>query len=370
MTSSPLRIGITGAGGFLGWHMHTHLLARKDIAVDTADRQIFADPSRLRAFVASVDAIAHFAGSNRGSDREIHEGNVLPVRQLVEAMQAEGVRPHVLFANSIQHSRNTAYALSKRAAAGLLAGWSLDSGAPYANVILPHLFGEAGRPFYNSAVTTFCHQIANGEEPRVIVDADLELVHAQRVAARMLAAIEGRETGDLRVRGTRMRVSDALARIRAIATQYEAHVIPPLTSEFELDLFNTYRSYLFPRHYPRTLQLRSDARGELFEAVRSLHGGQCFLSTTRPGITRGNHYHHHKLERFLVVSGEALIRVRRLLTSDVVEYRVTGDRPAYVDMPALHTHNITNTGKGDLLTMFWSHEIFDPETPDTFQEAV
>jgi UDP-2-acetamido-2,6-beta-L-arabino-hexul-4-ose reductase len=104
--------------------------------------------------------------------------------------------------------------------------------------------------------------------------------------------------------------------------------------------------------------------------VKSLHGGQCFLSTTRPGITRGNHYHHHKLERFLVVGGEATIRVRKLLTGETTEFHVSGREPAYVDMPALHTHNITNTGSGDLLTLFWSHEIFDPAAPDTFPEVV
>ena len=182
--------------------------------------------------------------------------------------------------------------------------------------------------------------------------------------------IEVREVGRQRIEGTRIMVSAVLAQLQAIARQYADHIIPPLTSEFELDLFNTYRACLFPRHYPAHLSLRSDQRGELFEAVKSLHGGQCFLSTTRPGITRGNHYHHHKLERFLVVSGEALIRVRKLLTDDVAEFPVSGAAPAYVDMPALHTHSITNTGAGDLLTLFWSHEIFDPASPDTYPEAV
>lgn len=365
-----LRIGITGANGFLGWHLRAHLHSRKDIQVTTADRATFADPDKLRAFVAGVDAIAHIAGVNRGSETEIRDGNLQPAQQLIDACENHKATPHIVFANSIQHERNTAYAIAKRATAESLSRWSLKNGALFTNLILPHLFGEGGRPFYNSAVTTFCHQIACNEEPKIIIDSDLELVNTQRVAARMLSIFEQQKTGQIRVTGTIISVSETIARIKQIAAQYSTDVIPPMTSLLDLDLFNTYRSHLFPKHYPKILALHSDARGQLFEAVKSLHGGQCFLSTTRPGITRGNHYHHHKLERFLVVSGEATIRVRKLLTGDTMEFQVSGREPAYVDMPALHTHNITNTGSGDLLTLFWSHEIFDPAAPDTFPEVV
>lgn len=365
-----LRIGITGANGFLGWHLRAHLHHRQDVRLSTADRDTFADPGKLRAFVSGVDAIVHLAAVNRAPDAEVLEGNVRPAEQLLAACEAAGAKPHILFTNSTQRGRDTPYGRAKAAAAERLRQWGESNGAGFTNLILPHLFGECGRPFYNSAVATFCHQIANGEAPKIIVDAELELMHAQRVAGRIVAMIETRTTGEQRLEGTRITVSDVLARLQAIAARYRDLVIPPLATPFELDLFNAYRSYLYPGHYPVRLALRSDARGELFEAVKSLHGGQCFLSTTRPGITRGNHYHHHKLERFLVASGEATIRVRRLLTDETVEFRVCGAQPAYVDMPALHTHSITNTGTGDLLTLFWAHEIFDPAAPDTHPEIV
>ena len=365
-----LRIGITGANGFLGWHLRAQLHSRKDIQVTTADRATFADPEKLRAFVSGVDAIAHIAGVHRAPEAELMDGNMRPAKQLTAACDAAGVQPHILYTNSTQHKGATPYAVAKRAAAEHLGTWAGTHGARFTNLVLPHLFGECGKPFYNSAVATFCHQTANGEPSKIIVDSELELVHAQRVAARILAAFETPVTGELRVEGTRIMVSEVLARIRRIAQQYAELIIPPLASTFDLDLFNAYRSYLYPKHYPVQLALRADNRGELFEAVKSLHGGQCFLSTTRPGVTRGNHYHHHKLERFLVVGGEATIRVRKLLTGETVEFPVTGRKPAYVDMPALHTHNITNTGSGDLLTLFWSHEIFDPAAPDTFPEVV
>jgi UDP-2-acetamido-2,6-beta-L-arabino-hexul-4-ose reductase len=365
-----LKIGITGANGFLGWHLRSFLHTRKDFEVLLADRSTFDDPVKLRLFVSNVDAVAHIAGINRGSDSEIFEGNVTPVRKLVAAMEVVGARPHVLFANSIQHARNTAYALSKRAAAGILAEWSLRNKAPYANLILPHLFGEGGRPFYNSAVTTFCYQIAKGMKPEVLINADIELIHAQRVAEKIIAVIEKEESGDIRVRGKTLKVSEALAQISKIAIQYKEQIIPSLSSEFELDIFNTYRSYLFPDHYPISPELHSDPRGSLFECVKTLNGGQCFISTTLPSITRGNHFHRRKLERFVVMSGEAVIRLRKLLSQDVFEFRVSGEFPQFVDIPTLHTHSITNVGKTNLLTLFWSHEIFDPTLPDTFAETV
>lgn len=365
-----LRIGITGANGFLAWHLRACVHARKDLRVSLADRSTFASTDKLQDFVSDLDAIAHFAGTNRGTEAEIRDGNLLPAQQLIEACKQTERNPHIVFANSIQHERNTAYALAKRAAAERLALWSSSSGALFTNMILPHIFGECGRPFYNSAVSTFCHQIAHGEEPKIIVDAELELVHAQRVAERVISELESCRTGTERVRGTPISVSATIARIRELADCYARDVIPPLATCFDLDLFNAYRSYLYPGHYPVALKLHSDSRGKLFEAVKSICGGQCFISTTRPGVTRGNHYHRHKVERFVVLEGEAVIRIRKLLSSEVTEYRVRGDAPAYVDMPALHTHNITNTGTGNLVTLFWSHEIFDPANPDTYGETV
>ena len=123
-------------------------------------------------------------------------------------------------------------------------------------------------------------------------------------------------------------------------------------------------------YYPVKLNLRTDARGGLFEAVKTHQGGQTFLSTTHPGITRGRHYHHHKVERFLVVSGQAEIRIRRLFEADVKVFKVSGVEPCFIDMPTFHTHEITNVGDTDLLTLFWSHEIFDPSHPDTYSEPV
>lgn len=365
-----LRIGITGANGFLGWHLRCHLHSRHDVQVTSLGHDGFFSKDLLHQFVGNLDVLVHLAGVNRASEDELRAGNIEPARLLVAACADIGATPHIIFANSTQSAHDSVYGLSKRQAAEILGEWSCSRGSRFTNMILPHLFGECGKPFYNSAISTFCHQIAAGQEPRILVDSELELVHAQRASAEIVKCIDSGTHGDRHLRGSRIRVSEVLEKIRSMASQYAAHVIPPMSSQLDLDLFNTYRCYLFPAHYPASLELRSDARGDLCEVVKSAHGGQGFVSSTRPEITRGNHYHRHKFERFLVLSGKAKIRVRRVLTQETVEFNVSGDNPAYIDMPALHTHNITNIGSGDLLTLFWSNEIFDPDNPDTFVEVV
>lgn len=365
-----LRLGITGGFGFLGWHIRVHVHADRSIEAVPAGRDVFSDPAALAAFVRDKDAIVHLAGMNRGDEGEIERSNVALTGMLIDTCTRGRVQPHILFANSTHSGRDTAYGRSKRRSAEMLAAWAERAGARFTNLVIPGVFGEGGRPFYNSVVSTFCHQIANGETPQIIQDSEIELVHAQALVGRILSAIRSGETGLLKVSGQTTSVTALLERLQKLAGEYRSQILPLVDDRFGLELFNTYRSYLFPKHYPVALERRADTRGSLFEVVRTIHGGQCFFSTTKPGITRGNHYHTAKIERFLVAQGEATIRVRRLFSSDIVEFRVNGDAPGYVDMPTFHTHNITNVGTGELLTLFWAHEIFDPRRSDTYPEPV
>ena len=301
---------------------------------------------------------------------DILKTNVALAESLVRALEDCGGRPHVLFSSSTHCEGDTAYGRSKRNASQILSRWSEQAKAPFTNMILPHVFGEHGRPFYNSVVSTFCHQLANGEQPAVHKNSDLELLHTQDLSGQIVRFIEDGTFGELRLDGKKISVSELLLRLESLAEPYRIGVIPDLRESFDLQLFNSYRSYLFPDAYPVELERHSDDRGSLVEAVKTGHGGQAFASWTEPGITRGEHFHLGKIERFLVVGGDATIRVRRLFEERIHEFQVSGTRPSYIDMPTLHTHNITNTGDAELLTLFWSHEIFDPQFPDTFAEAV
>lgn len=363
-------IAVTGINGFLGWHTRVYFHSRAEVKVLGIPREAFTDSAHLDAILRQADAVVHLAGMNRGSDEEIERVNVDLTRQLIAGCGRVQARPQIVLANSTHRDRDTAYGRSKRRSAELLAQWASDSGGIFTDLVIPNIFGEAGRPFYNSVVATFCHQLASGEQPRIIQDSQLELVHAQSVVKRIATAIEQRVAGEVLVPGFRLSVTDCLHRLEAADRSYRGHLIPPLMTDLDLDLFNTYRSYLYPRHYPVTVQLHRDARGDLFEAVKSANGGQSFISTTKPGVTRGNHYHRRKVERFLVLSGQAVIRIRKLFASEPVEFKVSGAVPQYIDMPTFCTHNITNTGAGELTTLFWAHEIFDPQHPDTIREPV
>ena len=369
-----MKIGITGAHGLIGWHLCCAYLQEEDVDVIPAGRAEFESPESLQAFVAQCDAIVHLAGMNRGDEEEVYATNVRLAQNLVAACKAAQVNPHILFANSTHSLGESRYGASKRDAACAFGEWAELKGARFTNLILPHVFGEHGRPFYNSVVHTFCSQIAKGEKPEIRVDGDLELLHASDVAALALESIRCTDSdamNSVQPAGVKMKTSELLAKLEAFHRSYrEERTVPNLRNALDLRLFNTYRAALYPAAFPVDLTLHSDDRGWLFEAVREDNGGQTFLSTTRPGVTRGNHYHYHKVERFLVVSGEAVIRIRRLFDDKIEEFRVSGEHHQFVDMPTLHTHEITNVGESDLLTLFWAHEVFDPEAPDTVWEKV
>ena len=371
-----MRIGITGIDGLIGWHLRCFLKTRADVQVVAANRETFSSRQRLAEFVASSDAIVHLAGMNRGDDHAISTTNIALTEQLIAACEAGGHKPHILFASSTHvvsathANRDTAYSRSKGACARLFEQWAERNAAAFTNLILPHIFGESGKPFYNSVVSTFCYQVAVGEIPKIIQDGELELVHAQQLAKEISNIISERCVNAVTITGIPMMVSTLLEKITGIAQQYRNQIVPDLRAGLDLDLFNTYRSYLYPAYYPVKVELHTDNRGSLFEAIKSFNGGQSFISTTKPGIIRGNHFHTRKVERFCVLSGEATIRIRRLFSTEILEFPVTGKSPHYIDIPTLHTHDIKNTGSSELTTLFWAHEIFDPERPDTFVEQV
>lgn len=365
------RVVVTGAEGFLGWHLRCRMRARTDDVVVPLGRAGLADVDAAARALAGADVVLHLAGVNRGGEAEVADGNQHAARQLVAACDRAAVAPAVAYAGSTHAERDTPYGRGKREAGEILAGWAADRGAGCTEVRLPNLFGEHGRPHYNSFVATFAHLVAAGEEPQVTDDAELQLLHAQQAAQLLLDATESPSPGLVEPRGRRARVSTVLALLREQAAVYAVGELPDLSDPFARDLFNTYRSYAGASTMPLRLTRHADDRGALFECVRA-HGGtgQTFVSSSRPGVTRGEHFHLHKVERFVVVSGRGQIRLRRLFGDEVVRIDVEGDAPVAVDMPTMWAHSVTNTGADDLMTLFWTDDLFDPERPDTYPEPV
>ncbi|MEJ2455330.1 MAG: NAD-dependent epimerase/dehydratase family protein [Candidatus Thiodiazotropha sp.] len=367
-----MKIVITGSAGLIGQHIQYRLFSKADFECQIIGitHELFNDKDHLTEILEHTDVLIHCAGINRDSDEELETGNKLLAKNLVNALLKSSATPHLFYTNSIHTDSNTAYGRGKQLAHDIFTAWAEDNSANYTELVLPHIFGEGGRPFYNSVVHTFCYQLTKSEPLKIDSGGQLELIHAQAIPIAIIDAIHKRHHGQLRLIGKRISVAEVAGKLISMHREYTSGIVPDLRNHFELDLFNTLRSYMYPDFYPRLLDLHTDERGSLFEAIKNLNGGQVFLSTTKPGITRGNHYHLHKVERFLVVRGSAIIRIRRLFEESVLEFNVCGDTPCYIDMPTFHTHSITNTGTDELLTLFWSHEIFDPNDSDTFYEPV
>lgn len=367
-----MKVVITGGYGFLGWHTAARLHAMHSVEATRLGRRETADPRRLEEEFASADVVMHLAGVNRAeSDEAVRFGNLAVAEAVAKAIVANRRSVRVVYANSIQADRDSDYGRGKLASAEILQAATDKVGGSLADVLLPNLFGEHGRPFYNSFVATFCEMVSRGETPRVAEDNEVPLLHAQAAAELLIQAIFSTTNARLRPSGELRRVSEVLDLIVGFHGLYEGGEIPALTEPFLVDLFNTYRSHVFPQRFPMHTQRHADDRGELFESVRS-HGGtgQVFVSTTRPGATRGDHYHLRKVERFFVVQGEAEIAVRRLLDDTVVSFRISGSQPGFVDMPTLWVHNISNVGTDDLVTIFWADQLHNANHPDQYPERV
>lgn len=371
-----MRVAITGAGGLLGWHAHARLHAANCAAgfngdpipydIVPLDHASFDNHAALVDAMRNTQAVLHFAGVNRAPDDEVEAANPAIARRLLEACEAAKAKPHIVYANSTHAVRDTPYGRSKRIAGEFLA----NSFGQYTDLVLPHIFGEGARPFYNNVTSSLIAQIIAGDTPSINPDGQVQLLHAGAAAQGAIDAVHDGKVGRIEPSPRPFSVPALYEILRGFHNSYLANIYPDLSDSFVRDLFNTYRAATYPDEWPKTLQLNTDPRGMLFEAVKGGGGGQSFLSTTKPGITRGDHFHLNKVERFLVVQGEAVIRVRKVLRNEIWEYRVSGSAPAVVDMPTLHTHSIENIGDGDLLTLFWTHDLFDPANPDTFADKV
>lgn len=363
-----MSVALTGSRGFLGWHTRAAL---REAAVEP-NRIGVGEAFDLQAATASLEGaerLIHIAGVNRGSDTDVHGGNLQFAQQLAEALRRAAKPPRVVvYANSTQAGNGTVYGEAKARARDVLDSAAIEAGAEFIDVRLPNLFGEHGRPFYNAVTATFSHLLAQGGAPEVQVDRELTLLHAQDAADLLLGAVPAASQARLERHET---VTGLLARLSHAARVYACGEIPDVTQPFDRDLFNTYRSYTFPGQAPVRLTRHADARGSFFEVLRT-HGGpgQSSFSTTMPGVSRGDHFHRRKIERFTVLAGRATIALRRLFDDEVVEFQVDGEEPVAVDMLTFWAHKIVNTGNDVLYTSFWTNDIFDPARPDTIAEAV
>ncbi len=371
-----IKIGITGQAGFIGTHLYNFLGLIKDevIRIPFQD-DYFTSETRLNEFVRQCDVIIHLAALNRHNDPQvIFNTNIDLVVKLINAFKNTGSKPHVLFSSSTQEERDNVFGRSKREGREMLAKWTEKNGALFTGMVIPNVFGPFGNPYYNSVVATFSHQLTHGDNPKIEVDASIKLIYINDLVKIIYDAIINKvKDKEFRVpHSNELKVTQILNLLDSFRSNYfEKGIFPDLQDPFERNLFNTFVCYMdIENHFPVKLKQSIDDRGSFVETIKLNSGGQVSFSTTKPGITRGNHFHTRKAERFAVIKGKARIQLRRIGTDKILNFELDGREPAYVDMPIWYTHNIKNIGNDDLYTIFWINEFFDPEDPDTFFEVV
>lgn len=367
-----MRILITGSEGFIGKNLRVALSRRADAEVYGFD--VASSAGDLERWARSADFIFHLAGVNRPPDpSEFETGNVELTRRLVELL--EGRPTPVVFSSSIQAELDNPYGRSKQRAEAVLRDYSERTGAPVTIFRFPNVFGKWSKPNYNSVVSTFCHNAAVGL-PLQVTDRSraVTFVYIDEVIRALLDCLDhpwnGYRIGGLRETFT-LTLGELHDLVLDIARGRAAGLVPDLQRPFVRYLHATYLSYLPDTERARAADVKTDARGWLFELVKSPHAGQVFVSLTRPGIVRGNHYHDTKIEKFCVIQGQGIVRMRPVLEpASVMEYEVSDNPIRIVDIPPGWTHSIENIGTTDMLTLFWASEIFDATRPDTYPAAV
>ena len=382
---------VTGARGFIGRNLCLALRRVKDYEVLEFD--LDRPATDLPNLAARADLVFHLAGVNRPTDeKEFTEGNAVLTRQLCAALESAGRRAPLVLSSSVQAELDNPYGRSKQAAEDAVLEYHQRTSAPAYIYRFPNVFGKWSRPNYNTVVATFCHNISRGLPVQVSNRANpLRFVYIDDIVRAFLGIASGSAHADTVRHEVQPEHSITLGelhdRILSFHQGRRQGLLPDLADPLTRYLYSTYISFYDPAELSYPVDLKTDDRGWLFELVKSPHAGQIFVSRTRPGITRGNHYHDTKIEKFCVIQGEGIIRLRSLLpaprsqlptpnsqlptpSSELIEYPVNDREIRVVDIPPGYPHSIENTGSTDMLTLFWANEIFNPQRPDTYATLV
>lgn len=365
-----MNILVTGSRGFIGRNLISHLRQVTDWQI--LEYEIDNTTDELVQALKEADFLCHLAGVNRPeSVDEFKTGNTDLTARICDHLMALGKSTPFLISSSIQAELDNPYGISKRQAEAAAKAYVAKTGARGLIYRLTNVFGKWCRPNYNSVVATFCYNVARGL-PVKISDRShvIGLVHIDDVVRDFVAEIQRAAPGGVYEREVRPIYQISLGDLADLITSFrsvrETLHLPDYGDNLTRKLYGTYLSYLETDDFAYDLTQRCDPRGCLAEFLKSPTSGQIFVSSTKPGVTRGNHYHHTKTEKFLVLQGEAVIRFRHIESDEILSYPVRGEDFRVIDIPPGYTHSIENVGTGDLITLFWSSEVFDPDAPDTY----
>lgn len=369
-----MKILVTGAKGFIGRNLIEKLKSRNfteiyECDIDTTDEE-------LEIYTKDCEFVYHLAGVNRPqNEEEFMKGNFGFTSTLLEKLEQHNNKSPIVITSSIQAELDNPYGKSKKAGEDLMFAYSNKTGAKVLVYRLPNVFGKWCRPNYNSVVATFCNNIANGLEitvndPNVVMN----LVYIDDVVEEFIRTLEKQEHvkdgfGYIPIVHT-IKLGEIVKLIYGFKETRKSLMLPNMEDEFSKKLYSTYLSYLPEEEFSYPLKMNVDNRGSFTEMFKTQERGQVSVNISKPGIVKGNHWHNTKNEKFIVVSGEGIIRFRKVGTDKVIEYNVSGDKLEVIDIPCGYTHNIENIGESDMVTVMWANEVFNPEKPDTYYMEV
>jgi len=365
-----VNILITGAKGFIGKNLIAELKNRDYVNILEFDRD--TDFTLLIEYTKIADFIFHLAGANRPKKEAGYmEDNYSFTDNLLNLLKRQNNKCPIMFSSSIQAELDNPYGLSKKAGEELLLSYAEETGVKVLIYRFTNVFGKWSLPNYNSVIATFSHNIAHNLPIEIINSkAPLTLVYIDDLVNELLNALEGNENKsnkycdvDCKYEVTLQEVVDTLYSFKRIR---ENGMLPDLSNKFIYKLYSTYLSYLPQDQFSYNLKIHEDNRGVFAEFLKTPNMGQVSINITKPGYTKGNHWHHTKNEKFLVVTGSGVINFRNINSDKVLKYYVSSDKLQVIDIPVGYTHNIVNTGDVDLVTIMWANEVFDPNKPDTF----
>lgn len=365
-----MKILITGANGFVGKNLIAELKNRGYNEIFECTRE--TTKVQLDEYTKECDFVYHLAGVNRPKDeKEFMEGNFGFTSELLDLLKKNNNKSPILIASSTQAEIDNPYGRSKKAGEDLLFNYSKKAGTEVYVYRLPNLFGKWSKPNYNSVVSTFCHNIARDLDIKINdPGVELSLCYIDDVLNEFLKALGNHPTrdGEFCIVPTvhKVKLGKLAELIQSFKESRKDLSVPNMGDTFIKKLYSTYLSYLPEDKFSYPLKMNVDNRGSFTEFIRTPDRGQVSINVSKPGISKGNHWHHTKNEKFLVVNGEGVIRFRKINSDEIIEYKVSGEKLEVVDIPTGYTHSIVNIGDTDMVTIMWANECFNPERPDTY----
>jgi UDP-2-acetamido-2,6-beta-L-arabino-hexul-4-ose reductase len=369
-----LKIAITGQDGFIGYHLYNSLaFIHQSYKVLDFKNEFFQNSNELDKIVSDADIIVHLAGVNRDeSEKKLLEKNLFLTKELISSIERTNFKGKLIFTSSIQYKDDNAYGISKRISSDFFLSASIKNNFIFVNLIIPNVFGPFSKPNYNSFIATFCSNSVNKIPNTVNNNKKIPLIYIDNLVNLIIEKFKINSNSEFFVKeDTTTGVRDVKELIDYFREIYLINGnIPDINTNFKINLFNTFQSYIDTEQLVKRYNLISDERGSFVEIMRSYSKGQTSYSYTNPKYIRGNHFHTRKIERFSVIEGEALINVRKIGDDKTYSFNLTGKKPSYIDMKVWHTHNIQNIGDSNLITAFWINELYNEDDSDTFFEKV